>query len=91
MKALSLQARILLGRFLTRSGDQAWDFAVPVVLLKVFPDQLRIAVLYYFLARLLNVLLLPKMTSLIDRLNRLTAAMLGLYFSLSAYYLALAQ
>jgi solute carrier family 40 (iron-regulated transporter), member 1 len=82
MKSLSLQTRLLLGRLLTRSGDQAWDFAVPIVLLKLFPDQLRIAALYFFLAKLLNVLLLPRMASLIDRLNRLTAARIGVVLQL---------
>lgn len=77
MKKWSLQFRILLGRLLTRSGDQAWDFAVPIVLLKIFPDQLRIAALYFFIAKLLNVLLLPKITALIDQINRLKAARLG--------------
>lgn len=82
MRNFSLKSRILLGRLLTRSGDQAWDFAVPIVLIALFPDQLRIAALYYFLAKLLNVLLLPRMASLIDRLNRLTAARLGIVLQL---------
>lgn len=77
MKQLSLQLKILLGRLLTKSGDQAWDFAVPIVLLKIFPDQLRIAALYFLIAKLLNVLLLPKITALIDQINRLKAARLG--------------
>ena len=72
----------MLGRLLTRSGDQAWDFAVPLVLLKIFPDQLRIAAFYYFLAKLLNVLLLPKLASLIDRLDRKTTARLGIVLQL---------
>lgn len=72
----------MLGRLLTRSGDQAWDFAVPLVLLKIFPDQLRIAALYYFLAKLLNVLLIPKLASLIDRLDRKTTARTGIVLQL---------
>ncbi len=79
---LSLPKKLMLGRLLTRSGDQAWDFAVPLVLLKIFPDQLRIAALYYFLAKLLNVLLLPKLASLIDRLDRKTTARLGIVLQL---------
>ncbi len=80
MNSLNVKTRILLGRFLTRSGDQAWDFVVPIVLLKLFPDQLRIAALYYFLAKLLNVIFLPRMAALIDRLNRLTTAKVGILF-----------
>lgn len=73
---------MLLGRFLTRSGDQAWDFAVPLMLLKIFPDQIRVAALYYFLSKLLNVLLLPKMASLIDRMNRIKTAYVGIFLQL---------
>lgn len=77
-----IPARLLLGRFLTRSGDQAWDFAVPLVLLMIFPDQLRVAALYFFLTKLLNVLLLPRMASLIDQMNRAKAAKLGILLQL---------
>lgn len=87
MQALTLQFRLLLGRLLTRSGDQAWDFAVPIVLLKIFPDQLRIAALYYLIAKLLNVILLPKITSLIDQINRLKAAKLGTVLQLIGVFL----
>lgn len=76
---MTLQARLLLGRFLTRSGDQAWDFAVPIILLKLFPDQIRVAALYFLFAKLLNVIVLPKLASLIDRLDRLTAARVGIF------------
>ncbi len=90
MKTTSLQFRILLGRLLTRSGDQAWDFAVPIVLLKIFPDQIRIAALYFLIAKLLNVLLLPKITSLIDQINRLKAAKLGTVLQLIGVFLGVA-
>ncbi|MFZ4403146.1 MAG: ABC transporter substrate-binding protein [Pseudobdellovibrionaceae bacterium] len=79
---LSLPRKLMLGRLLTRSGDQAWDFAVPLVLLKIFPDQLRIAAIYYLLAKLMNVLLLPKIASLIDKLNRKKTARLGIVLQL---------
>ncbi len=78
----SLSKKLLLGRLLTRSGDQAWDFSVPLVLLKIFPDQLRIAALYYLIAKLLNVVLLPKIASLIDRLDRKRTAKLGVVLQL---------
>ncbi len=79
---LSLAQKLMFGRLLTRSGDQAWDFAVPLVLLKIFPDQLRIAAIYYLLAKLMNVLLLPKIASLIDKLNRRNTAWLGIVLQL---------
>lgn len=73
---------MLLGRLLTRAGDQAWDFAVPLVLLKIFPGQLRIAALYYLLVKLANVIFLPHFSSVIDRVNRQTAAKLGIVLQL---------
>lgn len=80
---LTLPRKLLLGRLLTRSGDQAWDFVVPLTLLKIFPDQLRIAAFYYFLVKLINVLILPKVSSLIDRMNRQKTANLGIFLQLA--------
>src|SRR4051812_22037751 len=70
--------RILLSRLLTRSGDQAWDFAVPLTLVKLFPRSLQIAVLYYFLIRLGQVALAPRVGTAIDRWQRLTVAKAGI-------------
>ena len=75
---LNVERKILAGRFLTRSGDQAWDFAVPIVLLKLFPGHLRIAAFFYLLIRLATVILLPRMASIIDTQDRRTTARLGL-------------
>lgn len=80
--ALSLSNRMLLGRLLTRSGDQAWDFAVPLVLLKILPGELRIAALYYLVVRFVLVVFLPKLTSLIDKIDRFNAAKLGIILQL---------
>ena len=71
-----------MGRFLTRSGDQAWDFAVPLVLLKLLPGELRVAAIYYLLVRLAHVLVFPKLASVIDRVSRFRAAKLGITFQL---------
>lgn len=60
MMKLPLYNKMLIGRLLTRSGDQAWDFAVPLVLLQIFPGELRIAALYYLLVRIAMVLFLPR-------------------------------
>lgn len=75
---MSLSFKLLLGRLLTRSGDQAWDFAVPIVLLKILPNHLRIAAIYYLLIRLAGVVFLPKLASLIDSRDRRTAIRAGL-------------
>lgn len=73
---------MLLGRFLTRSGDQAWDFAVPIVLIQILPGHLRIAALYYLLVRVAIIFLLPKFSMLIDQVNRLHAARIGIFLQL---------
>lgn len=82
MIKLAFSNRLLLGRLLTRSGDQAWDFAVPLILLKILPGELRIAAFYYFLIRLALVIFLPRLTALIDRINRFNAARLGILLQL---------
>lgn len=75
---ISLKRKILLGRLLTRSGDQAWDFAVPLALLQTLPNQIRYAALYYLVIKLATVFLLPNFTQLIDKVNRLRASQIGL-------------
>lgn len=74
----SIERRLLLSRFLTRFGDQAWDFAVPISLLTVFPGQLQLAALYYFLVRLGHVILTPHISSLIDKHSRVLIAKWGI-------------
>jgi iron-regulated transporter 1 len=69
---------LLWSRFLTRSGDQAWDFAVPIVLLQIVPGQLRIAALYYLIVRIGLVLFTPRLTSLIDIKDRKFSVQLGI-------------
>lgn len=71
-----------LGRLLTRTGDQAWDFAVPLVLLKLMPGDFQVTAFYYFLVRLAHVIFLPRLTSLIDRINRFQAAKIGISLQL---------
>jgi iron-regulated transporter 1 len=82
MMKLPLSFRMLCGRLLTRSGDQAWDFAVPIVLLQIFPGNLRIAALYYLLVRIATVLTLPQFSKVIDHVNRWRAARLGILIQL---------
>lgn len=87
----SLSFRLLLGRFLTRSGDQAWDFAVPIVLLKIMPGHLRIAAFYYLLIRVASVILLPRVASVIDTKDRLSVIRLGLFLQFMGVLLSAAS
>lgn len=82
---------MLIGRLLTRSGDQAWDFAVPLVLLQIFPGELRIAALYYLLVRIAMVLFLPRFSQIIDHVDRLKAARLGVFLQLIGVALGFAS
>ncbi|MFA5584487.1 MAG: hypothetical protein WDA09_09755 [Bacteriovoracaceae bacterium] len=75
---MSIERKILLSRFLTRSGDQAWDFAIPIVLITLFPEQLRISFIYFFALKLSSVFLMPYMGKFIDRLNRISCMKLGI-------------
>lgn len=80
--SLTLKNKLLIGRILTRSGDQAWDFAVPIAILKLLPGELQYAAFYYFLIKLSNSILLPRVASIIDRINRFKAARLGIFIQL---------
>lgn len=80
MKSISF--KILLGRFLTRSGDQAWEFAVPLTLLHIFPGQIRIAATYYLVVKLLNVLITPKLSRIVDQKSRIKVAYAGVSLQL---------
>lgn len=80
---MSLASKIILGRLLTRSGDQAWDFAVPIVLLTILPGQLKFASLYYLFVRFAHVLILPSFASKIDRVSRSKSALWGISMQLA--------
>ena len=54
-----MHRRILVGRLFSRAGDHAWDFAVPMAILKIFPQHLFLPILYYFAARIGSVFLMP--------------------------------
>ncbi len=70
--------RILLSRLLTRSGDQAWDFAVPLVLVSLLANGIQAAALYFLALRFGQVLLAPHVGMLVDRWPRLKAAKVGI-------------
>ena len=74
MNFKNISFKILLGRLLTRSGDQAWEFAVPLTLLHIFPGQIRIAAAYYLVVKLLNVLITPRLAKIIDQKSRIKVA-----------------
>lgn len=79
---LTISKKLLFGRLLAKSGDQAWDFALPLVLLFLFPGELRIAATYYFIIRLLHTFLLPKVASYIDQWDRWRAIRFGIILQL---------
>lgn len=75
---MSIERKILLSRLLTRSGDQAWDFAIPIILITLFPEQLKISFIYFFVLKLSSVFLMPYMGKIIDQLNRDSCMKLGI-------------
>lgn len=75
---MNTENKILLSRFLTRSGDQAWDFAVPLILIALFPENLKLAFIYFFLLRLSSTLLMPYIGRFIDEMKRVKVITLGL-------------
>lgn len=75
---MKVTTKILLSRLLTRSGDQAWDFAVPLVLIATFPANVRVAFIYFFIVRLGAVVFMPYAGRLIDTLPRKKSMQIGI-------------
>lgn len=76
---MNIERKILLSRLLTRSGDQAWDFAVPIALLDRFPDQMRPAFFYFFVVKFATVVLMPFVGRILDRRSRDFCLSLGIF------------
>jgi iron-regulated transporter 1 len=70
--------QVLLGRLLTHGGDQAWDFAVPLALVGIFPADLSSVAIYYFVGRFLHMTLITRLCARIDRWERLRAIRAGI-------------
>ena len=75
---MKIENKILLSRLMTRSGDQAWDFGVPLVLMNIFPEQMRLAFFYFFSLKLGTVLLMPAVGRVIDKVSRKTNLKIGI-------------
>lgn len=63
---------------MTRSGDQAWDFAVPLVLIEMFDSNMRIAFVYFFVVKLTSVIVMPYIGRVIDHVPRKKSIQLGI-------------
>ncbi|KHD88444.1 MAG: ABC transporter substrate-binding protein [Bdellovibrio sp. ArHS] len=83
-KLFTMETQILLGRLLTRSGDQAWDFVIPFALLHVFPGKIQIAALYYLLIKIGGFLLTPWVGRWIDTNQRLRVVKAGVWIQFVA-------
>lgn len=79
---MRIETRLLWGRLFTRAGDQAWDFALPLTLLALWPGRLDLASLFYLGVKALSLLLTPRIAGLIDTRSRrwVTRWGLGLQF-----------
>lgn len=75
---MSMQFKILLSRFLTRFGDQAWDFAVPLVLIQIFPGKMQLIALVYLISKLAQILIGPSVARRIDNNKRINIYKLGI-------------
>lgn len=75
---MSMQFKILLSRFLTRFGDQAWDFAVPLVLIQIFPGKIQLIAVIYLFSKLTQIFAGPAIARKIDNEKRATIYKLGI-------------
>ncbi len=75
---MSTQFQILLSRLLTRFGDQAWDFAIPLVLIGLFPGKLQIVAIYFLAIKIVQFFFTPAIMNTIDLWSRKKVFKLGI-------------
>lgn len=75
---MSIQSNILLSRFLTRFGDQAWDFVVPLTLIQIFPGKIQLIAILYLFSKLAQIIIGPWFSKKIDSQKRLDIYKLGI-------------
>ena len=80
----NIERKLLLGRLLTRSGDQAWDFVIPFALLHVFPGRLQIAAFYYLIIKIGTFLLTTSAGKWMDSSQRGTVVRAGVWIQFFA-------
>ncbi|WP_374033106.1 ABC transporter substrate-binding protein [Bdellovibrio bacteriovorus] len=79
-----IETQLLLGRLLTRSGDQAWDFVVPFALLVIFPGKLQVAAFYYLIVKIGTFVLTPSSGKWIDTQSRSLVVKWGVWLQFFA-------
>jgi iron-regulated transporter 1 len=83
---MSIQSKILFSRFLTRFGDQAWDFAVPLVLIQLFPGQIQLVSFLYLFSKIVQVFKGPSFQKKIDHKDRLSIYKIGIGYQTIAMF-----
>lgn len=66
----STSASILLSRLATKSGDHAWELALPLVLAKSFNGSIGLVALVYMITRLVQILTMSYVGRWMDRNER---------------------
>lgn len=77
-KERNAMIRLLISRACTRSGDHAWDLALPLMLSEIFPGTLRPVALFYFFSRALMAFTMPRVGRILDGTDRLAAIRVAL-------------
>lgn len=85
---LTVSRRLLLSRLLTRLGDQAWEFAVPVSIAILFPDALSLVAALFLFNKLGVFLLQPVVAQAMDRWSRLSTSLLGISMQACGVFVA---
>jgi len=84
---MTSQNKILLSRFLTRFGDQAWDFAVPLVLIQLFPGQIQLISFLYLFSKFVQIFKGPSFQKKIDHNDRISIYKIGIGYQTIAMIL----
>lgn len=77
MKLTKVEKKVVLSRLLTRAGDQAWDFALPITLASLLPDQISTIAFIYLIVKSVTVVTMPFVARVVDRWDRLKTVLLA--------------
>lgn len=69
---------LYVSRLLTRAGDQAWDFALPLALIVLFPKSMQLGVGLFFLSKLIFALISPAVGAQMDSWDAASAVKRGI-------------
>lgn len=73
---------LVLSRLATKIGDHAWDLALPLIIIRLFPESLSYVAAYYLIKLIGKILLLPRLGAWMGQKERWHSAQFALWLQL---------